>query len=249
MTAYLNVDEPISGLVNGLTPICQGASTVVDASSFDAATYIWTKENDSIFVQYGPSITANLFESTTFKVNMTRGACKKDTTFDVEVTSLPVIVGIDSTGIRSRKVTLDPNYGTAPFKYSVDGVSNLQEDDEFKGLKYKTHVAYVVDAVGCMAQYPFVMVAPGITPNPFVTPTGDGINDVWVVTNLQDVYPDAVVRIYDRFGKKLAEYKGADAGWDGTYKGKEMPTTDYWYEIEIEEINKTYVGHFTLLRR
>jgi len=28
-----------------------------------------------------------------------------------------------------------------------------------------------------------------------------------------------------------------------------MPATDYWYEINIKEINKQYVGHFTLLRR
>jgi len=31
--------------------------------------------------------------------------------------------------------------------------------------------------------------------------------------------------------------------------GKDMPATDYWYEINIKEINKQYVGHFTLLRR
>ncbi|MDR1729771.1 MAG: hypothetical protein LBR52_03820 [Prevotellaceae bacterium] len=31
--------------------------------------------------------------------------------------------------------------------------------------------------------------------------------------------------------------------------GKDMPTTDYWYVIDIEEIDKQYVGHFTLLRK
>ncbi|MDR1729646.1 MAG: hypothetical protein LBR52_05220 [Prevotellaceae bacterium] len=31
--------------------------------------------------------------------------------------------------------------------------------------------------------------------------------------------------------------------------GKQMPSTDYWYEISVQEIEKTYVGHFTLLRK
>ena len=61
-----------------------------------------------------------------------------------------------------------------------------------------------------------------------------------------EAYPDAVVTIYDRFGKKLVEMKGNEA-WDGTYLGRKMPATDYWYEIWIDEIRKKYVGHFTLI--
>ena len=56
------------------------------------------------------------------------------------------------------------------------------------------------------------------------------------------------MKIFDRFGKLLFEMKVSDGAWDGTYKGKNMPATDYWYEINIEEIDKIYVGHFTLLR-
>ena len=104
-------------------------------------------------------------------------------------------------------------------------------------------------SVGCKNSFKFRLEAPDIFPKKVHTPEGDGVNDTWEVTNLREVYPDAVVRIFDRYGKKLAEYKGEDPGWDGYYNGQPMPTTDYWYEIEIEEIEKTYVGHFTLLRR
>ena len=49
----------------------------------------------------------------------------------------------------------------------------------------------------------------------------------------------------------VAEYVGYDNanGWDGTYNGNPLPSTDYWYQIDIEEINMQYVGHFTLIRR
>ena len=44
------------------------------------------------------------------------------------------------------------------------------------------------------------------------------------------------------------ERKASGGGWDGTYNGNKMASTDYWYEIDVEEIDKVYVGHFTLLR-
>jgi gliding motility-associated-like protein len=57
------------------------------------------------------------------------------------------------------------------------------------------------------------------------------------------------VKIYDRFGKLLVELDGAESeGWDGTYQGKKMPSTDYWYVITIGELDKLYSGHFTLMR-
>ena len=82
------------------------------------------------------------------------------------------------------------------------------------------------------------------------TPNGDGLSDNWVVPGLAELYPASVVSIYDRYGKLLTQYFGAESeGWDGTYNGVNMPSTDYWYQIDIEEINRQYVGHFTLIRR
>jgi gliding motility-associated-like protein len=47
----------------------------------------------------------------------------------------------------------------------------------------------------------------------------------------------------------LAEFKAKDFdGWDGKYNGEDMPSTDYWYIIELRETGKRMVGHF-LLRR
>ncbi|MBR5696745.1 MAG: T9SS type B sorting domain-containing protein, partial [Paludibacteraceae bacterium] len=50
--------------------------------------------------------------------------------------------------------------------------------------------------------------------------------------------------------KLVAEYKGAkEDGWDGTYNGHAMPSTDYWYVIDVEEIDRQFMGHFTLIRQ
>jgi len=89
---------------------------------------------------------------------------------------------------------------------------------------------------------------PAIIIPPYFTPNGDGINDIWEVIGLREYYPDAVVRIFDRFGKKLAEYGTDVRGWDGTYLGQGMPSTDYWYAIYARELGGELVGHFTLIR-
>jgi gliding motility-associated-like protein len=85
---------------------------------------------------------------------------------------------------------------------------------------------------------------------PSLSPDGDGQNDLWQIEGIE-LYPNATVEIYDRNGKLLLTYKNYDNanGWDGTYNGHPMPSTDYWYVISIDEIDKEYYGHFTLLRQ
>ncbi|MBW2939138.1 T9SS type B sorting domain-containing protein, partial [Aureisphaera sp. CAU 1614] len=40
------------------------------------------------------------------------------------------------------------------------------------------------------------------------------------------------------------------SGWDGTYNGSPLPSSDYWFRVEYkeDETNKTFTGHFTLKR-
>ena len=87
-----------------------------------------------------------------------------------------------------------------------------------------------------------------IIPAEYMSPDGNGIRDTWEVENL-NTYPQFIVRIYNRFGKLLAEYLNDYPGWDATYMGHPVPSEDYWYEISIEGSDKEYVGHFTVLRR
>ncbi|MBL6648299.1 MAG: T9SS type B sorting domain-containing protein, partial [Flavobacteriaceae bacterium] len=36
-------------------------------------------------------------------------------------------------------------------------------------------------------------------------------------------------------------------GWDGTYLGKPMPATDYWFRTYLED-GREFKGHFSLIR-
>ena len=221
----------------------------MNATDYSASVYSWSA-NGSLLSNSGV-LTVKPTETTTYIVDMERGMCKASDNFTVEVTSIPTIVSVDSVGIRDRQVIVEAGKGTPPFEYWCDDNKDLANvDDVLYGLSFTSHVAHVMDINGCTSSMQFVMLPPQISIPEHFSPNGDGVNDNWVVGSLADVYPDALVVIYDRFGKELIRFRGEDAnGWDGTYNGVSMPSTDYWYVIDIEEIDMQYTGHFTLVRQ
>ena len=80
----------------------------------------------------------------------------------------------------------------------------------------------------------------------FFTPNGDSYNDVWTIKNI-DLYPKSLISIFDRYGKLIYQFKGNKRGWDGKLNSKDLPSTDYWFVITLEN-DRIIKGHFTLLR-
>ena len=243
----VKVDEPLTGSIAGDEKICEGNQSRVDASSYEATAYTWVANGDTIGTS--PSMSVKPSETTTYQVLLSRGQCTAEDSHELEVASHPVIISVDSIGVRVRSISTETGRGTTPFTYWVDVETSKQSDQVFYDLKFAQHTAYIRDAVGCETSYDFSLSAPQIIVPDYFTPNGDGINDTWEIGNMVDVYPEAKIQIYDRYGKLLAEYKGSEDGWNGEYNGTKLPSTDYWYVIDIEEIDMQYTGHFTLLRQ
>jgi gliding motility-associated-like protein len=81
-----------------------------------------------------------------------------------------------------------------------------------------------------------------------ITPDGDGNNDRWIIPNLDEAYPNAIVRIYNRWGSLIFEHNSFSAGnyndnaWDGTYQGKALPVGSYFYVIELNDANQEKIN-------
>ena len=162
---------------------------------------------------------------------------------------------IDSVNDKENVVLYSINGGVEPYSIYLDG----KDIDDISGFNGSTgvlnntsigsHTLSVADVNDCKSAGQFSISPVPITPQGFFTPNGDGLNDVWEIDNI-DVYPTAKVSIYDREGRVVAEYVGYDNanGWDGTYNGNPLPSTDYWYVINLPAADTQYVGHFTLLR-
>ena len=181
-----------------------------------------------------------------YALTVRNGACEENAEVRVTVHPLPTFEVGQS---QPREATIVPAAtGAEPYEFFLDGASNPLETLVFD-VDPGEHYVTVYDANDCESTATFLIddsKIPVEIPS-FFTPDGDGMNDVWKVGNL-DKYPDAVVRIYDRFHKKLVEYDGTVEGWDGTYNGHPCVSTDYWYYIHIPELGKPFTGHFTLFR-
>lgn len=87
-------------------------------------------------------------------------------------------------------------------------------------------------------------------PNSF-SPNGDGNNDTWDVTGINN-YPGSIINLYDRWGQQVLRKTG-DYSWDGTNEktGQPSPIGTYYYVINLNHMSITpepLTGYITLVR-
>ncbi len=83
----------------------------------------------------------------------------------------------------------------------------------------------------------------------FFTPNGDGINDLWQFVPPREDFDITIetISIYDRYGSLLEQIDANSSGWDGNFKGSPLPSSDYWFQANLED-GRELTGHFSLKR-
>ncbi|WP_158651354.1 T9SS type B sorting domain-containing protein [Pseudotamlana carrageenivorans] len=177
-------------------------------------------------------------------VRHANGCIKQTRLFDVDhITQLEVL--LDDGDLNQIVVTATG--GVEPYEYSLNG-GPFSSTDKFLIYESGDYTVTVRDVYGCEASatryFEFIDVC---IPNYF-TPNNDGNLDGWG-PGCATQYKDLTVQVFDRYGRKLAELK-VNEKWDGNYEGKELPTGDYWYVINLNDpiYDRDFVGHFTLYR-
>lgn len=189
------------------------------------------------------TILAKPTATTTYEVLVKNGLCEGTAMAQVQVIATPKVVSCEEVSNKTYQVVVESEL--QPVYYDYGDGREPTTSDLFTNVGYgKSYTITVSNEVGCSSSYELETPTYDIVIPPYFVPE----NGSWKVENL-DRYNNAKVKIYDRFGKLLVELDGAESeGWDGTYQGKKMPSTDYWYVITIGELDKLYSGHFTLMR-
>jgi gliding motility-associated-like protein len=132
--------------------------------------------------------------------------------------------------------------GPGDYEYSVDGV-NYQASPVFHNLLPGIYTIYVRDRNGCgiTEEETVLLMYPR-----FFTPNGDGHNDVWRI-KYSNFEPEITVHVLDRYGKIVNSFTGSNTGWDGTYNGRDLPSTDYWFVVKRKD-GREHKGHFSMIR-
>jgi gliding motility-associated-like protein len=82
-----------------------------------------------------------------------------------------------------------------------------------------------------------------------ISPNGDNVNDFWEISGIQK-FPRAEVNIYDRWGQNVFRSIGYVSPWDGTNRGKKLPTGSYYYVIELNSpvvYIEPYTGYISVM--
>ena len=241
--------SPIDIVMPNDTFVCEGDEIMLYANVSDRGknTVIrWTADGGDEVLGTQPQLRVTPEQTATYSVVASNGVCDSTVgTVTVEVKSLPVIDTVEA--VEPRTVKVIAHGGELPYEYKVEPFE-YQQNDIIDLTSYGKHTYHIRDLYGCQAEYVHNLEAPEINIPVVMTPDNDGVHDNFDIVGLAEAYPNSKITIYDRFGKKIAEYLASEGGWDGTYNGHAMPSTDYWYEIYVPEIYKTYTGHFTLLR-
>ncbi len=140
--------------------------------------------------------------------------------------------------------------GTGDYEYAING-GEFQDDPQFFDVPPGVNTVIINDKNGCGTTEPIEFLVVGYPK--FFTPNGDGIHDNWNILGIETLSNPAVF-IFDRYGKLLKQLDGTTLGWDGTFNGRALPSSDYWFRLDYErDDNGVFVArsvrrHFTLVR-
>lgn len=193
------------------------------------------KTNSGDQIVYAKGINSKLSCSETATITLKTLASSRN------LNSLPTPIIKEFTGGKNSIELISPST-SANYEFSIDG-NHYQNSAQFTRVPKGNYNAYIRNTTTCeYATYPFTILD---YPS-FFTPNGDGSNDVWKITEL-DNYPTAVIYIYDRYGKLLKQLNSLSNGWNGTLNGYLLPADDYWFRLILNE-NQVINGHFSLKR-
>jgi len=260
------VGTPISitQMVNPLPqPSITGGNICVDALGVALTTYTldsrlnntdytfqWYLNNPSPIIGTGNTFVAS--EAGNYSViatNNTTG-CVSTRVFTTVTSSVPA-TGISAVGSfafdQNATITVTALAPNPNYQYALD-YGALQYSNVFTNVNPGNHLVTVTDTNGCtnLSTNVFIIGYPT-----FFTPNNDGFNDYWNIIGLEN-QPTANIFIFDRYGKLLKQISSKSLGWDGTYLGTQLPTSDYWFTVEyIEPFTtdlKVFKSHFSLKR-
>jgi gliding motility-associated-like protein len=101
---------------------------------------------------------------------------------------------------------------------------------------------------GCMVTYKGEIIVTPVAELPnLITPNGDGFNDKWEID--LEMFPNASVTIFDRWGQVVFQSDNYNNDWAGTYQrtGKHVADGTYYYILKTPASSQIYKGDINVL--
>jgi gliding motility-associated-like protein len=263
-----NIDPPLIVCINN-TP---NTSRTLEAENPDKIyDYSWTDEVGNVL---GNNSTLDVYVGGKYTITATeqfQNGCSRSRTIIVKESETATLTDnlitiIDETNNISTQdnisiliETANNILGKGEYRFAIRKddtriTTSFQDEPLFENLVGGIYTIIVNDNNGCA---PDTELQVSVIQFPkFFTPNNDGKNDTWSIEGVDENFYSntSSLTIFDRFGKLVAKIPIVNQGWNGTYNGKNLPTNDYWFYVELIPVNtaKSSIrknGHFSLLRK
>ncbi len=264
-TFDISVIQPLVLDVLGEAGFCVGGETTLSATVEGAESFSWSPSLGITSDPNSANVTVSPAEPTIYTVTATNSCFSSEASVEVDIYPLPEVdagetqllnVGeiISLEGLALSEAIVPAN----DFQYEwtpTDGLTN--PNDVFTPAQPLENTLYTLtatDANGCVnsdtvsvivTQFINVLVPTGFSPN------SDGINDFFNILAKRGVKEVLRLEVYNRWGEQIYNGPQSEAGWDGTYKGKDLEIGSYAYYVEVltyfDEVLQ-FQGNVTLLR-
>ncbi|MET2983741.1 T9SS type B sorting domain-containing protein [Aureibaculum conchae] len=220
--------------------------TVVAENPQGIYNYQWTDNSDNPLPE-GNTAFYNFTEPGIYKLTAfdTTTNCSRTKSITVGTSNIAAFQNFQvEDALENNTVTVTIS-GEGEYEYAIDDAfGSYQDSNVFENVTSGIHTIYIRDKKGCGTIEEEVSV---IGFPKFFTPNGDGFNDTWQIDGVS-FQPASLIYIFDRFGKVLTKIDPAGEGWNGRYRGKLLPESDYWFKVQLED-GRTLKGNFSLIRR
>ena len=220
----------------------------LDAGVNDSATnysFNWSNAENT------ETIDVNTVGTYTVTVTNNTTLCSKTRTVIVEPSNIATIENVEiiDGSLNNNQVIILTN-GEGEYQYALTDQESIttpfQASNTFTQLPpgiYSVTIRDIKNNCGITEDIISVIGFPL-----YFTPNGDTVNDRWQVYGVSKIFQtNSEILIFDRFGKLITQIKPSGSGWDGTFNGKPLPQSDYWFSVTLQD-GRQYRNHFTLKR-
>jgi gliding motility-associated-like protein len=261
LTAQLTINKAPLTITVTNTTMCQGANLPTFTVNYSG--FIAGETESSLSTRPNVSTTANSSSAAGNYVITPSGAIANNyeityVNATLTINPLPVVVITSDKGLSVAKgetVTLTATGGTSYQWSNASGIVSGQ-NTAVLSVRPTANTTYTVtarNATGCSSTQSITIQvteeAVAAKPTNIMSPNGDGVNDKWVIENL-DLYPNNEVIVVDRSGRTIYSKKGYDNSWDATLRGLPLSEGTYYYIINYGD-GKTPAkkGFITILNK
>lgn len=200
-----------------------------DFSNLDLISFEWKNPAGEIVSTTKDLKSVKTAGIYTLKVTASNN-CSFTANVNVKIYEVPIITNLVPSGNSYTVIAT----GSKKILYSIDGI-NYQPTNAFYNLPYGVVTFYVKfegsDCLGVIKKGLVLDIKNAFTPN------DDGINDTWVIDDLNVLEGEKTnIKVFNRFKEKVFEQESASRlEWNGKTLSRVVPTDSYWYVLTLAD--------------